>query len=121
MKPYGSRWATQKYPGSTKPHGRECGICYPSDQISINKSRARQEEWHEIQEQLEDVVDDNALEDIQRDANEIISDKLVQVRTLLKECQDLARETGTVFYLDLGQSNYFDGDVGYWQNSSSNC
>ena len=60
-------------------------------------------------------------EDVRRDAYLVISDKLVAVRALLKECEDLARESGVTFYFDLGQSNYFDGESGIWQSSSSNC
>lgn len=121
MKPYGSKWATIKYPGSTKPHGRWCGVCYPSEKISVNKTRARQEEWQEIQKYQEEMMEEDMIEDIRRDAYQVISDRLEEVKAILKECESLARETGLTFYLDMGQSNYFDGELGMWQSSSSNC
>lgn len=60
-------------------------------------------------------------QNIQRDAVAVIADKVATIWELVRECQDLAKESGVDFELDLGQSNYFDGRMGRWQSSSSNC
>lgn len=60
-------------------------------------------------------------ENLRRDALMVISDKVAAIKDLIKECEALAKEAGVSFDLDLGQSNYFDGETGYWESSSSNC
>lgn len=66
-------------------------------------------------------MDHQNIKDIQQDASIIIAEKLEQMKALIKECEALARESGITFELPIAMSNYFDGSIGLWQNSSSSC
>lgn len=61
------------------------------------------------------------LNDIREDALAVIAEKVSQIQELIKECESIASEAEVEFRLPIDLSNYYNGKLDCWQNSSSNC
>ena len=68
-------------------------------------------------------MDEQSLEDVQSDAARVISEKMAHVYATIKECEELAIETGIGFRFRhvWGMGGYYDGETEEWLPSSQSC